>query len=280
MWHTWSVTEPGDLLPVRVAEKAKSIELQRGHGGVDCDLARRIWRGLGEGPDHGEFCACPSCLCQLHQSRGGRYDRESFFLYWLEEEVVLAGKEQIEQLIFGRGGRQRDRERVSVEWREWLLPSRPIPEMARILRQCFPDIDPNPRRIKVKLWRFKRSGIAGALEEEIRDRERRATPPAPEAWQNLRLAQRIADLVYSRPKKTISQRDLQRLARVPVDRLEELRAWLNFNYGIEARQGRRKGQVLYRGRMKGAHGRALRVGVFLKGRKKQTWVQPPGDRLD
>lgn len=108
---------------------------------------------------------------------------------------------------------------------------------------------------------FPPPNIYQALEEEINDRERRATLPNPEAWQNLRLAQRVEDLVYSQPERTIAQRDLQRLARVSVDRLEELRAWLNVNYGIEARQGRRKGQVIYRGRKMDARGRLLRVGV-------------------
>lgn len=175
--------------------------------------------------------------------------------------MVLAAKEQVEETIFGRSGRERDRERVFIERREWLRPSRPIPEMARIIRQLFSDINPNPRRLKVKLWRFKKSGVAAALEEEIRDRERRAARPDPEAWSNLPLAQHIADFVYRQPERTISQRDLQRLARVSVDRLEELRAWLLFNYGIEARQGPRKGQVVYVGRLKDARGRFVRVGV-------------------
>jgi hypothetical protein len=232
-------------------------------GEVDSDRARKVWRDLRDGPDqdHGDLCACPRCLFDLHRSRGGRFDPEAFFLYWLELEVDLAARVQIEELVSGPGHRGLGTERVFIEWPELLRPLRLIPLIAEFLRQSFPDINPNPRRLKVKLWRFKKSGVAAALEEEIRDRERRAARPDPGAWQNLRLAQKIADLVYDQPERSISQRDLQRSAKVSVDRLEDLRGWLLLNYGIEARAGRRKGQVVYRGRMKDSRGRILRGGV-------------------
>lgn len=135
--------------------------------------------------------------------------------------------------------------------------------IAAFLREHFPDVDANPKHIRLTLWRFKKAGVEERLEEEIRDRQLRAAPPDPGAWQNLRLAQRVADLVYSRPERTIPQRDLQRSkqARVSVDRLEALRPWLFLNYGIEAKRGRRKGQWDYVGRLKDARGRVLHVGV-------------------
>ena len=254
-------------------EAERHTKIGQGLGQVDLVRARKVWRDLVEGPDHGEFCVCPSCLYRLHRSRGGRFDREAFFLYWLELEVDFAARTQVEELISGPGHRGLGTERVFIEWPELLRPLRLVPLIARVLRESFPNLNPDPRRIKVKLWRFKRPvadadprwdpppNIYQALEEEINDRERRAAPPNPEPWQNLRLAQRVADLVYSQPERTIAQRDLQRLARVSVDRLEELRPWLFFNYIIGAYQGRRKGRVVYKGWMKDSRGRALRVGV-------------------
>ncbi|NLH78952.1 MAG: hypothetical protein GX465_18180 [Acidobacteria bacterium] len=138
--------------------------------------------------------------------------------------------------------------------------------VAAFVKAHFPEIRTSPARIKMNLWRYRKSGVEAKLDDEILGRRlkrysKRADGDEP--WLTVRLAQGIADKFYSRPEKSVSQRELQRMTHVSVDQIEALRGWLLLNYGIEARAGRRKGQVVYRGRMKDSRGRILRVGVDL-----------------
>jgi len=132
--------------------------------------------------------------------------------------------------------------------------------IAAFLREHFPDVDANPKHIKKNLWRFHKAGVEAALEDEILGRRLKrdsARAGGDDRWLILRLAQRVAEFVYAQPARAVAQRDLQRRIQRPVEVLEDLRPWLLANYGIAVEPGRRKGQVIYRGRMKDARGRIV-----------------------
>jgi len=226
---------------------------------VDLPRAKGIWRDLLNGCTHGD-CRCPSCEYQLHRQKGGKFDKETFFLYWLELEVKLSLIPQTERLL-DEGWR------ASVTRKDFSRTWGTIQELADYIAAHFPDIDPGVPRIKLKLWRFKKSGVPETLEQEFIARRREARPVAEE-WKTLPLAQRVADFVYAQPSRTVSQRNLQRHFQNPVDVIEGLRPWLLLNYGIEVQRGSRKNQAIYRGRMKDSRGRMLRVGV------KRPFVSP------
>ena len=227
---------------------------------VDLDRAKGIWSDLLNNRTH-EDCRCPSCQYQLHRQKGGKFDKETFFLYWLELEVKLSLIPQTDRLIYSTFSRPEDKGwRTSVTWKDFSRTWGTIQGLADYIAKHFPDIDAGASRIKLKLWRFKKSGVDAALEREFIDRRLKARP-VTEEWKMILLAQRIADFVYTQPSRTVSQRELQRHLHGDIDGLENLRPWLLLNYGIECQRGSRKNQMIYRGTMKGSRGRFLRVGV-------------------
>ena len=101
----------------------------------------------------------------------------------------------------------------------------------------------------MKLWRLQKSGILGKLEIKISQEWRRKHPESAEKrkeweknWGDLRRAQKIADFIYSRLDKSAIQRVICRrfFQKKSVDDLEEMRPWLNTNYGILWDKGKRK----------------------------------------
>ena len=240
-----------------MTESVKEVITYEGRSPISLDRARRVWADLQSDRTH-DNCWCPSCKYQLHRRQGGRYDREAFFLYWLELEVKFSLINQTEKIVF-MPRPQKDEDRTSIAWQDLFRTHGTIQALADYVGRHFPDIDADTTRIKVKLWRFKRSGVDAKLEQELAmARARKA--PAGENTHTLRLAQRIADFIYAQPGQTATQRVILRWLQKPVEVLEELRPWLLVNYGITTARGKRKGQVVYRGRMQAARGRFLRVG--------------------
>jgi hypothetical protein len=228
---------------------------------VNLEWAKETWRDLLNDRTH-EDCRCPSCQYHLHRQKGGKFDKETFFLYWLELEVELSLIPQTDRLIFSTLSRPQDGGwRTSVTWRDFSRVRGTIQGLADYVAKYFPAIDAGASRIKLKLWRFKKSGVIKALDDEFIDRRVKALGPADKGGGTVQLAQRIADCVYSRPDRTASQRDLQRQLHEPADNLEDLRQWLLLNYGITCRRGKRKGQMIYQGTMQSSRGRILRVGI-------------------
>lgn len=238
------------------------VILYEGKNPIDLDRARKVWADLQGDKTHDNNCACQSCKYQLHRKQGGRFDKEAFFLYWLELEVKLSLINQTERLVFSPLPSQLKEEyRTSVDARDYFRVKGTFRALAEYVGKYFPEIDPDVDRIKLKLWRFRKSGVDAAVEEEIRKNQLREMPPNREGWQQLRLAQRIADYIYSRPHRQATQRELQRYIQRPVDEIEGIRGWLSDNYAIILKKGSRKGQVIYYGRMNSSKGRILKVGV-------------------
>jgi hypothetical protein len=248
---------------VDIIEQTKEVESFCGKIPIDLKRVRKTYADLIGDKTHAAPCTCPSCEYQLHKTKGGNFDKEVFFLDWLSLEVKLSLINQTEKIVFetayGRG-----KNTMSVEWRDFFKRWGTIQALADFVNNNFPDIDPSPRRIKLKLWRFRKSGIGASLEKEIILNGIKANPVDPKinkTRQALRLAQRVADYIYKRRDHAFTQRDLRRFFQKPVEELIDLRPWLDLNYGIVCKQGKRENQIVYTGTMKSGRGRFLRVGI-------------------
>ncbi len=111
-----------------------------------------------------------------------------------------------------------DLERPIRPWAQKKKPARGVIQaMAGFLNQYrhyFPEIDANPARIKMNLWRYRKSGIEARLDEEIITRRMKRYSKRAGGDERLqeaaRLAQRVADFVYGQPERKVLQRELQR----------------------------------------------------------------------
>lgn len=233
-------------------DSAFEVEAFCGKNPVDLNRAKKTYADLIGDKTHAAPCTCPSCLYQLHKTKGGGYDKEIFFLDWLSLEVKLSLINQTEKIVF-ETAYARGKDKMSVEWRDLVKSWGTIQELAEYVGENFPDIDPSPRRIKLKLWRFRKSGVSSALEKEIILNGKKASPVDPkinETWRVLRLAQRVAEYIDKKRGHTVTQQDLRRFFQKPVEELVNLRPWLRINYGISWKPGSRKNQVIYFGTRK------------------------------
>ena len=229
----------------------------------DLDRIKTTWKNLVEDKIHSDFlCLCPSCLYQIQKKDGGRFDKEVFFLDWLHFEIKfsLVNQKITQSLEIG------SKPKTYIDMRELFKVRGSIRALSKFIEKKFPEIDHNYQRIKLKLWRFKKSGILKKLENKI-TKEWSKTHPVEhrknEFWKMLRLTQRIANFIYSRPDKSAIQRDICRkfFQKKSVDDLEEIRSWLNINYGILWDKGKREDQIIYYGTMKSSRGRFMKTGL-------------------
>jgi hypothetical protein len=139
--------------------------------------------------------------------------------------------------------------------------------LSEFVKKHFPKVDHDYKRIKLRLWRFRKSGTLKKLEQE-KIREWMKIHPInikkrDHPLMKFKLLQKIADFIYSQPDRKIIQREICRryFQKKPVEDLEELRPWLRFNYGIECLKGKRKNQILYVGKMNSSRGLFFKVGV-------------------
>ncbi len=228
---------------------------------VDLQRVKKVYADLIGDKKHAVPCTCPSCLYHLHKTKGGGYDKEVFFLDWLSLEVKLSLIDQNEKMYW-EAAYSPSKSKFSVEWKDLFRAWGTIQALADFVRNNFPAINSSPHRIKLKLWRFRKSGVSAALEKEIILNGIKANPVDPkinETWRTLRLAQRVADYIYKHQDCVVTQRDLRRFFQKPVEELIDLRPWLDLNYGIVCKQGKRENQIVYTGTMKSSRGRFLCV---------------------
>jgi hypothetical protein len=221
---------------------------------VNVKAVRKLLADLRAGRSHKRPCICAACLFARHKASGGRFDAESFWLDWLEFEVRLSSVDTVERRYWQDHPLPERVARHVDDWREIYRVRGVVEAMGRFIALEFPNMDHGEARIRMKLWRLRKSGVLHELEQEAIGEIQKATvkPGAPTSLPTLRLAQRVADYVYSRPDRTASQRDLQRRFQKPVEVLSGFvfRRWLFVNYRIESRHEGRKNRVVYRGTSK------------------------------
>jgi len=243
------------------------IEIWKGRENVDIQRIKKFYTDLINDITHPEACSCPSCLFQEHKKQGGKYNKEIFFLSWLEFEILFSLVNQTEKIVFETvfdpGSYKRFIE-GEVEVKKFLKGYGRIKALSEFVKKNFPEIDHNQKRLKLRLWRFKKSGVELKAAKEIQKRYYKIHPFdfRKSDLQKFKLAQKIADFIYSQPKQKTTQREICRkyFQKKSVEDLEEMRSLLNFNYGIIWDDGKRKNQIIYIGKMKSSRGVFFKVG--------------------
>lgn len=230
---------------------------------VDIQRAKKVYVDLINNIVHPGSCLCPSCLYQFDKKYRGKYDKEIFFLSWLEFEVSLSLINQKEDLVFETAydsGTFKKFIKLS-DTKNLIKGYGRIKALSNFIKKNFPEIDHNHKRLKLRLWRFKKSGIELKIEREIR---RKNIKPEEQKiwkrnWDDLKFAQRVVNFINSRPNKRVSQRELlRRFSNKCKEDLERIQDSLKINWQIEIKPVKRS--IVYRSTMKSNKGRYWRVG--------------------
>ncbi len=155
--------------------------------------------------------------------------------------------------------------------REYFKVPKIYKEMVDFIEKYLPNsnIDLDSERIKMKIYRLRKSGIVNELERKIRLEQEKINPTSPEkkikqkkVWQDFRLAQRVADFIHSQPRKRIKRGLLLKSFNIKVKDLERIRDHLIINYRINfEKEGYRNKTTVYYSTTKSSKGRYWRVGV-------------------
>lgn len=246
-----------EKLEIEVDEqKIDDVEIESGRLTID-DLnppgqIRRKFEELKNGLTHPAPCCCPSCFYQLYVSRTGQrgrtFDKETFFLEYLYHWARLSNINVWHGYRFAQNGPSRGEEIYRYDFPDYFRTRGALAVLVKYLKKYFPKIDPDPRRIKLKIWRLRKSGIIRELEFA---RLKNASPPSSnydEVWKDLseafRFAQRVAEFINAQPDQRATQReilwrlnkrieDLERIHKVEDD---EVIFSLLANFGIVSKR--------------------------------------------
>jgi len=165
---------------------------------------------------HPPPCDCPACLFNQYRKyprgAGHPFNKETFFLDWLLFEIKFA----MLKITTAYVGEKWEEKRY-YNWRELFHVRGSIAEIIKFLtkyKNRFPTItNINPGRIKLSLWRFRKSGVSAVVEKEIILSGLKAQPADPKikkTWGSLGFAQKVSDFIKSRPGKKASYREILR----------------------------------------------------------------------
>jgi len=248
---------------------------------IDVDKVKNIYSDLINGITHFPGCICPSCLFQRYKekykNKGRKFDKESFFLNWLAGEIRLSSVEVESDFIYKDESEREPGESSSIQiFRSSLIEYFRVPRIYKKTSEFIKkylsnnNINPNLQRIKLKVWRLKKSGIIGDLEFEIFKEWSKIQPlEKKEKWKKTRedfkFAQNVANYIYSLPEKKIERRVLLRKGRFQGKKLEDLERihdHLKLNYRINfQKEGYRNKTTVYYSTTKSSKGRYWRVGI-------------------
>lgn len=246
----------------------REIELGSSKNAPDLKRIQATYFDLIHDKVHSDFCCfCPSCLYHLHKKTVGKYSKEIFFLDWLQFEINVSLRSQRDKLVF-EGPHDRGTIRTFIEGRDFLdlVKNRgSLKVLSEYIKKNFPQVDHDYKRIKRRLWRFKKSGTYKSLEQEKTKEWIKSHPVSRRnhPLMKFKLLQQIADFIYSQPDRRVTQREICRryFQKKSIDDLAEVWSWLKSNYGIEQTKGKRKNQIIYIGTRKNSKERFFGVGV-------------------
>jgi hypothetical protein len=222
-----------------------SRELQPITGGR-IKYAREIYSKLQSGSSHQAPCSCPACLFALYQTKprgpGHTFEKDVFFLSWLAYEIQWSMVNVTTALVGDYGERYEERDFVRLgdfsRVKGW------IPALSHFLkayRKEFPGIDADQKRLKMRLWRFRKSRLESTLglQRELQD-PKQAT--RGKNWGPLCFGQRVANFINSRPGRRASLREvLRRFSNKRKADIETLSWILQGNYQLHyKKEGRSK----------------------------------------
>jgi len=221
---------------------------------IDVTKAKKVYDDLKNDRAHAAPCSCPSCLYHEHKKQGGKYNKEAFFLSWLEFEIIVSMVKQEERIVFetaeGLGTYK-----IYIDGRELLKSMKGhgrIKALSEFLKNNFPEIDHNHKRLKLKLWRFKKSKAEAKAEREINNQWTKTAPKEKkeeweDSWKTLSLVQEISDYIRSLPNKRIDRSTLLRgkFQGKSVDDLKRIHGLLQFQGIFHKREGYRNKTTVY-----------------------------------
>lgn len=193
---------------------------------IDLSWIKKTYSNLISGVTHPAPCTCPSCCFDLYEmtykARGRVFDRMTFFLDWLETEVRLSLIPVSVDYDLEKPGL---RLILKGNLRDFFDARGVFNLMAKILEEHFPKNKLSAETIKLRLWRFKKSGVRRELENarmladpDLKNREQKTE----ENWERLRFTQKIVDYVNSQPGKSCTQREVLRHFHKKVDDLSDI----------------------------------------------------------
>jgi hypothetical protein len=212
--------------------------------------AREIYLKLQGGSSHRAPCSCPACLFALYQAKargpGKTFEKEVFFLSWLAYEIKWSMVKVTSAYVGNYEERYKEKSFVSLvdlsRVKGW------IPELSYFLKEHkkeFPGIDANPKRLKMRLWRFRKSRLESVLtlRRELQDPKQAARG---KNWGTLCFAQHVADFINSRPGRRASFREvLRHFSNKRKEDIESISGFLQWNYQLHLRKGRRSCFFVY-----------------------------------
>jgi len=257
------------------------IEVYKEEIPPDIDKIKKVFLDLKSDTCHSPPLVLPCCLHHRYKrkpgKRGRTFDEESFFLEWLADEIrfskIKAEFDIIYKDEFDREpGESPITEIYRFDMREYFKAPKIYKEVVDFIKKHLPnsDINLDLERIKMKIYRVRKSGIVNELEREILLEQLKIHPMSPEkkikqkkTWQDLKFAQRVADFIYSLPDKLISQRDLLRhFSNKRKEDFERIHDYLKLNYRINFRkEGYRNKTTIYYSTAKSSKGRYWKVGI-------------------
>jgi len=255
------------------------IEVYKEEIPPDIDKIKKVLLDLKRDICHSPPLVLPCCLHHRYKrkpgKRGRTFDEESFFLEWLAYEIRFSKVKfeyDIKDKFDREPGEPRTTEIYRFDIRDYFKVPKIYKEMVDFIKKYLPNsgINLDPERIKMKIYRLRKSGIVNELERKIRLEQQKIHPISPEkkikqkkVWKDFKFAQRVADFIHAQSEKCVSQRTLRRRFNKKVEDVEAIWDVLERNYGIEIQDkaGYRKTQTFYRGTMKSSKGRYWRVGI-------------------
>lgn len=254
------------LTPDRYSDEKKNYTEKIG---LRVDLIKNIFSKLKKENCHDIPVPLMPC-CQNRQykkkqrKKGNRFNAESFFLAWLEDEIWYSNFEAeydtrlLEEWERDSGGPPS----IAInKIPNWPIQIKKISHIhkktSKFIKKYLPNsgIDPNPQRIKSKIWRLEKSGVKEELINNLSRERERLNPKKNEnlarqkrSWEELRLAPEVAHIVYGYTKKEIDRRTLMRkhLRNIKKEDLERIQTLLLSNYQIQTRrEGYRNKTTVY-----------------------------------
>lgn len=245
----------------------------------DIDKIKEVFLALKKDVCHSPPLVLPCCLYRQYKrkpgKRGKTFDEESFFLEWLVYDIRLSKiKAEFDAIYKDEFDREPGEppltEIYRFDIREYFKVPKIYKEVVDFIKKHLPNsgINLDPERIKMKIYRLRKSGIVNELEHKIRLEQQKINPISPEkkikqkkVWKDFKLAREVADLIHSQPGKRIKRKLLLKSFNIKVEDLKRIHDHLIINYRIDfEKEGYRNKTTIYYSMTKSSKGRYWRMG--------------------
>lgn len=181
------------------------------------------------------------------KKRGRQFDKESFFLYELAQLIRNSKVIWAEKIIFkseyDKGASQHSAKKPGQKIRN-------IEKfVSDFIKKELPNsnINANPKRIKSKLWRIKKSAVLHKAKKIVLSEKKKQERSQPDyfqkkqrrkkEWKKMRFIYKVADYILQSGSRGVSQRELlRRFSNKRKQDIREILDILKFDCGIELKE--------------------------------------------